>query len=280
MADSIKRLISLWAIHAKLDLLWLIRDTKNCVLNIIADLTSSLSTILGIFLLSQRFDNIGGMSSDHILFMLGYACLVDGIFLMFFMMNNTGFLSRIIGRGQLDHKLIQPNPLWMQLITEGFIPFSGSSMFICGLGITIYSSMRLGLSFSIFQLIILVLSIVCSIIVILSFSCIFSCIAFYAPVAGEEVSTSAYGLFDQLKGFPLGGFTIYLQALFTTVLPIGMAAWYPASLLLGNELKLPNYLMIVVTLSLAIIAITLFKKGLKYYGEKGSIRYSSRGFRN
>jgi ABC-2 type transport system permease protein len=279
MVANMKRIFALYGISAKLDLLWFLRDTKNCVLNIMADLVSSLSTILAMFLLSQRFDSIGGMSSDHILFMLGFACLLDGLNLMFFTMNNVGYISRIIGRGQLDHKLIQPNPIWMQLLTDGFIPFSGSSTFLCGIGLIAFSSIKLNLNLNILDIGFLIFYLICSVIIIFSFSYIFSCIAFYAPVAGEEVSTAAVGLLDNLKGFPLGGIPYQLQIIFTTILPIGMTAWYPANLLLGNKLNFTNYLLIIVTLSLLLIATILFRKGLKHYATKGSIRYADRGHR-
>ena len=61
------------------------------------------------------------------LFLLGYALLVRGVIDTFFNYN-VAFISRRIGRGQLDHMLVQPQPLWMALLTEGFAPFSGSGM--------------------------------------------------------------------------------------------------------------------------------------------------------
>jgi ABC-2 type transport system permease protein len=78
MGANIRQLIRLWGIHAKLDLLWFTRDTKYCLYNIIADVISSLSSVAAVFLLAKRFGSIGGMQERQVLFMLGYACLVDG----------------------------------------------------------------------------------------------------------------------------------------------------------------------------------------------------------
>ena len=279
MVDNIKRLISLWGIYAKLDLIWILRNLSLCVANILADVVSSLATVTGIFLLAQRFGEIGGMTKNQIIFMLGYGCLIDGIRLMFFEMNNISHISRIIGRGQLDHKLIQPTPLWMQLLTEGFIPFSGSSMLLTGIAIIVYASAKLNLAISLGVALQLIVFALTSTLLILSISYLFSCIAFYAPVAGEEVSTSAVGLFKRLKGFPLGGMPIAAQVILTTVLPIGLTAWYPANVLLDQKLALPNYLLIIITIIFVSITTIVFKKGLNHYGKKGSIRYSSRGHR-
>src|SRR6056297_811329 len=279
MVGNLKRMIKLWGIYAKLDLVWILRNISLFIANVIADVVSSLATVTGVFLLAQRFGEIGGMTKHQIIFMLGYASLIEGIRIMFFSMNNISHISRIIGRGQLDHRLIQPNPLWMQLMTEGFIPFSGSSMLFCGVGIIIYSTTKLNILINLTFVSQIIIFSLLSTFLILSISYLVSCIAFYAPVAGEEVSTSAVGLFRSLKGFPLSGMSFTNQMILTTVLPIGLTAWFPTNIILGEELSLPNYLLIVITIIFATIAAFMFKKGLNYYGKKGSIRYTDRGHR-
>ena len=43
---------------------------------------------------------------------------------------NVLTISRRLGRGQLDHTLVQPQPIWLSLLTEGFMPFSGSPVLL------------------------------------------------------------------------------------------------------------------------------------------------------
>lgn len=280
MVASIKRMLQLWGIYAKLDLLWFLRDTKYCLACIINDITTSIAAILGVFLLAERFGSIGGMSSKQILFMLGYASIVDGVIQMFFSMNNISWISRIIGRGQLDHRLIQPVPLWMQLATEGFIPFSGNSVLLCGLGITIYALHELALTTGPLWIGLFIISICCSVAIILSFTYIFSCLAFYAPVAGEEISTTTHRLFSSLQTFPIGGLSLAARTLLCTAVPVGLAAWFPANVLLGRTpQQLPDALFAGMTIVLVITATTLFRKGMRHYAKRGSIRYLDRGHR-
>lgn len=280
MGAKVKQLFALWGIYAKLDLLWFLRDTKYCVLNIVADSVSTLASISAIFLLAERFGNIGAMDRNQILFMLGYATLVDGIIQMFFSMNNVAWVSRLIGRGQLDHRLTQPVPLWMQLLTEGFIPVSGNSGLVCGIGITTYAIHQIGMAASMFRVLALAASILMSVAVILSFSYIASCVAFYAPVAGEEISTVAINFFGSIKTIPIGGLSMTAKTLLSTVLPIGLAAWFPANVLLGQTpAGFHQALPIIVTIILAITATHMFKKGLKHYAKRGSTRYHERGHR-
>ncbi len=280
MAANLRRIWQLWGIYAKLDLLWFLRDTKYCVSAILADIVSNFSAIAGVFLLAERFGNIGGMTADQILFMLGYASVVDGVILMFFNMNNIAWISRLIGRGQLDHRLIQPVPLWMQFLTEGFIPVSGNSMLLCGLGISGYALQKLGLSVGLGWIGLFAASVIGSVAIILSYSYIAGSLAFYAPVAGEEISTTAIGLFGALKTFPIGGLSLAAKGLLCTIVPVGLAAWFPASTLLGQSPSgLPDSLLVIVTITLALLAATLFRKGLKHYAKRGSIRYHDRGHR-
>jgi ABC-2 type transport system permease protein len=282
--DSIKRLVQLWGISAKLDLLWFLRDTKYCIITIIADIAASLSSVAGIFLLAERFGNIGGMSKDQVLFMLGYASIVNGIIALFFSMNNTGWISRPVGRGQMDHKLIQPVPLWMQLLTEGFIPVSGNSLLVCGMAITGYAAGQLGLAPGLLWILLFVMLTICSVAIILGCSYIAGSLAFYAPVAAEEISTTVISLFNDLMIFPIGGLSAVLRMALCTVVPVGLAAWFPASLLLGQngvpKPDIPGVIILIMTITVAMLAVTSFRKGMKYYAKRGSTRYHNRGHRS
>ena len=130
--DIPQTILSLYVLYAKMDFAWLLRDRVFASLAILSDVISNLSSIAGIFLLAWKFGGIGGMSRYEILFMLGYTSLMTGIYQVFCSSNNVGHISRRIGRGQVDHMLMQPLPLPVQLMTEGFIPFSGSSNLVSG----------------------------------------------------------------------------------------------------------------------------------------------------
>ena len=117
MADKVTlaRMVRLLKIAAKIDMMWLLRDTKYAIAAISADVIANLSAVSGVFLIAVRFGGIGGMSSDEVLFMMSYSTLVTGLFILFGAQNNI-HISRIIGRGQLEHLFIQPLPLKAQLI--------------------------------------------------------------------------------------------------------------------------------------------------------------------
>jgi hypothetical protein len=47
----------------------------------------------------------------------------------------TGLAERLVWGAQLDHSLVQPQPLWMTLLTEGFTPVTGLFPVVAGVAI-------------------------------------------------------------------------------------------------------------------------------------------------
>lgn len=284
--DKIKTLIRLYKVYARLDLLWFLRDTKYCLMYIVSDLICTGSQAASVFLLSARFGGFGGMNEQEVLFMLGYAMLGEGIYTMFFTGNNSGMVSRIIGRGQLDHGMIQPVPLWMQLMAQGFLPISGNAAFICGTAILVYAAGRLHLILQPLWAAALVINAAASCAVMVLAVYLMSCLAFYAPAAAEEIAQAGRELFS-LKSYPLGGIGKRAKIMFVSIIPIGLAAWLPSLGLvrLGrgfhgmNSVVLPLLFTPVVAGILAVVTGMVFKKGMEHYAVYGSPRYSSFGHR-
>jgi ABC-2 type transport system permease protein len=116
--------------------------------------------------------------------------------------------------------------------------------------------------------------------VVLSFSFLWGSLAFWAPLAAEEISSSSIDLLYQLKSFPLDGLGPLVLSGLLTVLPAGFVAWYPSRALLGLDPSgWAGWIAPLVALLFAIVTSWIFLKGLRYYGRTGSQRYSSLGHR-
>jgi ABC-2 type transport system permease protein len=94
---------------------------------------------------------------------------------------NIMHISRRIGRGQLDHILIQPQPIWIALLTEGFVPFSGSWSFLTGVGVTFWALTQIELSITFIWCLYFALNLLSSCAVVLGFSYLWGSLAFWAP---------------------------------------------------------------------------------------------------
>jgi ABC-2 type transport system permease protein len=276
---TIRRFLRLWKMYAVLDFTFLMSDMKLALTWYLSDALVNLASVTATLLLAERFAGIGAWNYHQVVFMLGYATMVGGLMYVFFGYN-VMTISRRRGRGQLDHTLIQPQPIWLSLLTEGFMPFSGSSVLLAGIGLLVWAIGKLALAISPGWLALLALNLVASLAVVLAFSFLWGSLAFWAPLAAEEISSSSVQLLGQLKPFPLDGLGPLLLSGLLTVVPVGFVAWYPSRALLGLDPSgwsgWSTPLMAVV---FALATSWLFRKGLRYYGRTGSQRYSSLGHR-
>ena len=281
MAADIRAVLRLLKLYARMDFRWFFQDMTTAIIVVLSETLSNLSSLTGVLLLAIRFGGVGGFTADEVLFMLGFYELADGICWMLFGNYNVMHISRRVGRGQIDHMLIQPRPLWMQLLTEGFMPFSGCYGAITGVLLTAIALRRMQLGITPVWVGLLVYYILIHIALRLSQSFLYGSLAFKSPVACEEISSLTVDLANKLGKFPLYGLPGWLMTALHTVLPIGLLGYFPALALLrelgkGVELAFP----LCVALLFAAAAIICFRKGLRHYEEYSCNRYSTMGFRN
>ena len=281
MADKIKLWLRLMKLYARMDLNWFLQDFKMCGIVMVTEFLMTISSVMGVFLLAMRFRGVGTMSEMEVLFMLGFYTFGGGLLYMFGCGFNVHQISRRIGRGQIDHMLIQPIPLWAQLATEGFLPVTGSSGLISGIGIMAYATLRLALPVTpqwIGQILLLGL---CSFAIEMGLSYLLASSAFYRPVACEEISSVGHDLLMILGKYPLSGLPEPLIAALCTVLPAGLMAWVPSLILLR---KAPAGMSMLLPLGVAAALIALaqfaFRRGMRHYLKNSCNRYRDMGYRS
>ncbi len=280
MRGSALRVLRLWRLYAYMDLAWMARSLRLLFTGYLSDAILAAGKVSATLLLAARFDGLGAWRRDQVLFMLGYATLATGSLNLFFNYN-VASISRRLGRGQLDHTLIQPQPLWMAFLTEGFMPFSGSAMPLVGLGLMVWTGVRLRVALTPGWLALLLVDLAASMAVVLSFTFLWGSLAFWAPRGAEEISSSAVQILQGLMSFPLEGFGPALMGGLLTVVPSGFVAWYPCRFLLGLERR-PWAGAVTPLAAVAMVAAAAwaFGKGMVHYGRTGSQRYSAFGHRS
>src|SRR5579885_737089 len=182
-AWTLRRLLALWRFYGAMDLKWMMRDARSLLLWTLSDVITAISAVASTLLLAARFNGIGRWSTPQITFMLGYALLVGMIPNIFFNYN-VAYISRRIGRGQFDHVLVQPQPLWMILLTEGFSPFTTMLGLLPALALLAWPLGRGVHTVTIGWLAAFGLNVVASVAIALSFSLIVGSLAFWAPRRG------------------------------------------------------------------------------------------------
>jgi ABC-2 type transport system permease protein len=271
--------LRLWAAQARIDALVVLRGPRVALSWYAADLLIAVAGVSGTFLLAARFDGIGGWSRDEVLFMLGFAMASRGLVEVCCGWN-VAFVSRKIGRGQLDHTLIQPLPLATALLLEGFAPITGSPPLVAGLGLLGYATVGLALAPGPLWLTLLALNLLAAAVILLAFAYAWGSLAFLAPRGAEEINSQTTALIGQLRVFPLDGVPAALRAGLLSVVPAGLAAWLPSAALLGKRSALDGaWITPLCAVGFAALAVWIFRRGLSHYGRTGSVRYVDHGFR-
>ena len=277
---TLRRILRLYALYAKMDLAWLLRDTGFALMVMGTELIGNIAAISGMVLLAARFSGIGSMSEAEVLLLTAFSTCCTGLLQLLFGGGNISFISRRIGRGQLEHMLIMPLPLPAQLAVEGFIPFSGCGNFLSGLALTAYALHRLELAPTPRLMLVFAGSMLVSVLLLLCCSYLFGSLAFWFPVAAEELSDEVLTRMGELAPLPLSGLSACAILPLITVLPTGLIAWFPTLALLGRApLGLPQLLPLSILLLFFLLAKHFFQRGLMYHVTHGNNRYLPHGHR-
>ncbi|HEU5315415.1 MAG TPA: ABC-2 family transporter protein [Chloroflexota bacterium] len=273
------RLVRRWLFFGRLDALWMIRDLGSFAGYAFSEGLKVLAAIATMLLLSERFDGVGPWTQPQVVFLLGFAVTANGMIDDLFGYN-VAYISRRIGRGQLDHVLMQPQPMPLTLLTEGFSPAAGLPVLGTGLLLLAWGIGGTAAPASPLWFALLALNLGASCVVILAFAYAVGSLAFWAPRAAEEINSSSWSLITQLRAFPLDGVRPALLGGLLSVVPAGFAAWYPCRALLGLDHWRPSVVVTpLAAVAFALVALWIFRTGMAHYLDTGSQRYLSYGHR-
>ena len=278
--DKLRQILRLWGVYAKLDWYYSTQDVFTALITLITEALWGIASLIGTALLAVQFGGVGSLSTSEVLVMLSFHLFCKGWEVMLFAGNNVSCISRRIGRAQVDHMLIQPIPLWIQLLTEGFMPVSGCQQLLFGFAALCVFVPKAGVDVTAGWIALLVLLVICRIALYLSISFIAGSAAFYSPVGCEELSYIVQMLCDTVSDYPLSGMPRLLVGTLCTAVPLGLLTYLPGLLLIGRLDAIWAAWPALLSLIAVIAAQTLFRKGLTHYVKVGCARYKDMGHRN
>lgn len=263
---------------ARMNAIRILRTREQAIAHTVTDFIWHSGAMLAPILVAVRFGHIGPWPVAAVVFMLAYRTIVSS--LLDALGDNYFFLSRRIGRGQLDHYLVQPQPLWRILLTEGFTPLDFWPTLALGLALMAWSVTRLHVTVSPGWFGLLGINLLASMAVQTAFLYAWSCLAFWAPRSAEEISSAAHSLIGEV-GFPLDPVPRALRVVLVTAVPSGLLSWLPSRALLhiGGAGAVDAWLTPLAAIVLGAFALFLFRLGLRHYRYSGSTRYTDFGHR-
>lgn len=244
---------------------------------VVTDFISYTAGIAAVLLLAERFDGIAGWSKAQLVVLVGFATTSAALRQVFFGYN-LGAISRRVGRGQLDHTLVQPQPVLLSFLTEGFSPFSSLGSLAPGAVLLVGGIATVDVDVTPYFVAKTIVCLASSMAIVLAGSFALGAAAFWAPRGAEEISTRASSLLA-ITDFPLDPVPVVLRSVLLTIVPAGFVAWVPVGALLGRRPPTDWILTPMVALAAAAVATVVFRKGLRRYAHTGSSRYSTFGHR-
>ena len=263
---------------ARLNAIRILRAREQAIAHTATDFIWHSGEMLAPILVALRFGHIGPWPLAAVVFMLAYGAVVSS--LLDAAGDSPWHLSQRIGRGQLDHYLVQPQPLWRIMLTEGFTPFDFWPVLTLGLVLMAWSVAQLHVTVSPGWLGLLGINLLASMAVQTAFLYSWGCLAFWAPRGAEEVSSAASGLIGKVS-FPLDPVPRALRVVLISAVPSGLLSWLPSRALLhvAGAGPIDAWITPLAAIVLGALALFLFRLGLREYRRTGSRRYTDHGHR-
>jgi ABC-2 type transport system permease protein len=182
-------------------------------------------------LVFTNITNLQGWTFNEMLFLAGFGGTVlftHGLFLF----NIIRLGEEYILSGDMDRILLRPlNPLFQVYADD--VHDNNLPKLIANIALLIYASSQIGLNFSLIQTLYAGFSMVSGLMVTASIYLFFSTTAFWTGTSQSAV----WMIFrvSNFRKYPLEIFTVAIQALLVTLVPLAFASYFPASFLLGKE---------------------------------------------
>ena len=210
-------------------------------------------------------NGLPGWTFEEFLLLQGTFILSTGITHLFF----WGFSGKIVEEvrwGNYDRELVKPaNPLLLALANGSDL--DGLPRALTGMVISAYALWQIGWVFNLLQLFAYGILIVAAVTFLLSLQVIIAAMAFLFVK-----SYTLMNIFDILTDIgknPISVFGSFGALIFTFAFPIGLAAFYPASAILGKLSLLQVGGVIGVALAFFGFGALLWSIGIKKYASAG-----------
>lgn len=238
------------------------------IISLIANTIAACSGLLYVFFLinGESVTSIQGWKREEIFFIFGIANMGLALF-MLIAINLYNFADKYIIQGQFDRILLRPVNSLAQILFESF-NLESFGTFLLGLGLVIYSSTELSISFSFLDVLWMIISVLSSSVILLAVFVIVSSLSFHFE---DRLGISA-PIFNLINfgRYPITIYNKILQFLLCWVIPFAFIAFFPATYFLKKE---EFYFYCALTPLVAIV----FSFIARFFWRLGVSRYTSVG---
>lgn len=237
------------------------------VLGLTSQLTSLIVSVAFLTLIFTRVEDINGWTFNQLLLLAGFGGMVMNLHHIFLF--NVYMLGRkYIVKGKMDRLLLRPlNPLF-QVYADG-VSDDNISKFIANMILVVYAATQLSLNLTPLKAVYTVLAIFSGVLIFAGIFLLFASTAFWTG-RSRSAMWLVFNLTDFRK-YPFGIYSLPLQALLTTLVPLAFASFFPVTLLIGKPgWQLWQILTLFAGPVFYLFAYRFWKYGLSSYSSTGS----------
>jgi ABC-type uncharacterized transport system, permease component len=217
-------------------------------------LLNNASFIIQWVILYSLKDNVGGYTFKQVLLLWGVAAGTYGFAHFFF--KRAFSLSNIINEGKLDSFLVQPKNVLISVIT--------TEISTPAIGDIIYGYiMVIIFGFTIQNVLLFTLFLICGGLMMAGFSVIFSSLSFWFDKS-DMIADTANSLMVNFATYPDGIFKGVIKILMFTIIPIGIINYIPVQIM--TEFNIFSFLIVIITMIIVVaLSFLIFYRGLRKY---------------
>ncbi len=226
-------------------------------------LFSVVSTYLPITIIYNVSSGIPGWSYLQLLLLANTAGFVVGSVWYFII---PWFIVKGMRTGELDKYLLRPYGKMTCILSGYGGNISGTLGILGALAIVLYVLITLNVALA--SIVLFFLNVIFGIFALTMLFLLITVLA-YLALGSAQFTNSLLNLSWSANGYPLNIYGIGIQLFFTVFIPVGIASYYPAEMLLGKANPVFEIPILFVSIAIIIISKIGFDTFIKKYSSGG-----------
>ena len=230
-------------------------------------LINQLTNIVFISIIFSQIPQLAGWNYNEIIFIYGFSLLPKG--LDHLTTDNLWKVAYfIVRKGDFDKYLTRPIHPLVHVIMELF-QLDALGEFITGIVLFVYASIKLQISFTFVNILLLIVAILFGTLIFTSIKIACAAIAFWVKRSGSILQV--FYMSSDFARYPVTIYNKAVRFIISYIIPFAFTSYYPASYFLrGNS---PLYCIggtVVISLVMMVISVMIWIRGIKAYESAGS----------
>lgn len=250
-----------FAIHLKSEMAY----PGSFFLGCLGRMTYTLSSLLGIWVMMQRFGSLGSYNAGQIL--LGFGVVMTAFNLAECFARGFDAFGRIVRQGMFDRLMVRPKSLIFQVICQDMRLASLPNIAV-GLCILVYGACSGGFVWTLPKILVLISMVLCGCLLFFGAFLVYAGIAFFTMEGLEIMNIFTDGIRTYSK-YPYDIYGSGVLWFTTVIMPMAMVQYWPLQYLMGQGSWLYGFFP-MLSLWFLLPCYGVWRLGVRHYCSSGS----------